>query len=284
MPDDSKKKTKKFEDITKVADLIAYLDSFGPRLSITENLYHYTTLENAVKIIQGQKWHLVSAKDMNDRREYRNGDDKRWDNLFFASFMREDKESIGMWSMYSQPWRKGVKISIPKETFKQWVGEISVIHEISKINYQPTGRSIKLYKNSDARVYISTVAYSNSESLEDRKKSKEMLQCGGEKNVHIHNAVSIPELTGYVKDMAWVAEKEVRIKAEFDNSEYKFERVAIDVPDYVIENMTITASPLFKGDLHEELENTIKRLSIKTDKSLFNGDLEVKHPCSECML
>ncbi len=283
MPDDSKKQTKKFEDITDVADLIDYLDSANQRLSITANLYHYTTLETAVSIIQGQKWHLASAKGMNDLREYRNGDYKRWQNLFFTSFMREEKESIGMWSMYSQPWRKGVKISIPKEEFKKWVAEIKIIHEISLLDQKPTGRKIFLNNNRGSKVYISTVAYSNLESLEDRKKSKEILRCGSTENTHIHNAVRIPELTGYVKDRAWEAEKEVRIKAEFDNSRYKFEKVAIDVPDYVIEKMTITASPLFRGNLHEELEKEIHHLITKTDKSLFDGALTIKPPCADCM-
>ena len=43
---------------------------------------------------------------MNDNLEYKNGDPHRLRNLFFSCFMCEDKESIGMWSMYAQPWEK----------------------------------------------------------------------------------------------------------------------------------------------------------------------------------
>ena len=49
---------------------------------------------------------------MNDRLEYKTGrslDPTRWNNLFFSSFMCEDKENIGMWSMYSQPLGEGRK-------------------------------------------------------------------------------------------------------------------------------------------------------------------------------
>ena len=45
---------------------------------------------------------------MNDQLEFSNGDKERWKNIFFASFMMDMKESIGMWSMYSQPWESGV--------------------------------------------------------------------------------------------------------------------------------------------------------------------------------
>ena len=46
--------------------------------------------------------------------------------------MMEDDESIGMWSMYAQPWRDGIKISIPKDILKKWVSEVDEIIERKK--------------------------------------------------------------------------------------------------------------------------------------------------------
>ena len=74
-------------------------------------------------------------------------------------------------------------------------------------------------------------------------------------------------MTGYIKDMAWSYEKEIRIKAEFENIG-NIKRVAIPLIDEVIDAMTITASPLFEGDLHTELEREIAR-KIKTGESIF---------------
>ena len=99
-------------------------------------------------------------------------------------------------------------------------------------------------------------------------------------NTNIKNAVRIPELTGYIKDMAWSYEKEIRIKAEFENVR-NIKRVAIPLTDEVIDAMTITASPLFEGDLHAELEREIAR-QVKTDASIFTHRLNIKTICQGC--
>lgn len=44
----------------------------------------------------------------------------------------------------------------------------------------------------------------------------ETLSWSNQKNASIRDAVRIPELTGYIKDVAWSYEKELRIKAEFE--------------------------------------------------------------------
>jgi hypothetical protein len=92
----------------------------------------------------------------------------------------------------------------------------------------------------------------------------------------------LKELTGYVKDMAWSYEKEIRIQAEFNNKE-DLSRVSIDLPNEVIDTMIITASPLFEGDLYTELQKEIKR-HISIDNSLFKERLIVKTVCQTCEL
>ena len=84
------------------------------------------------------------------------------------------------------------------------------------------------------------------------------------KNIHIKNAVRIPELTGYIKDMAWSYEKEIRIKAEFDNV-YGVHRIAIPLTEDLINAMTITVSPLFEGSFwYRNLHTFFPRLCIHT--------------------
>ena len=104
-----------FPDIETVEGLKLYLDDTANRLKNSPYLYHYTTVSNVIKMIRGKTWHLGNAAGMNDNLEYKNGDPLRWNNLFFSCFMCEDKESIGMWSMYAQPWEKGVKVALPRK-------------------------------------------------------------------------------------------------------------------------------------------------------------------------
>lgn len=268
-----------FSDISTPEELILYLDNADKRLHNSKYLYHYTTISNAINIIRSETWHLGNAEEMNDKLEYENGDPARWNNLFFSSFMCEDKENIGMWSMYAQPWETGVKISIPRETVLQWIKETKEIWEISTIDYRRIGQGIPVDGHSGS-LRLSSVAYSNADSLQ--KGEQEKIRWSTRSNTKLKNATQIPELTGYIKDIAWSYEKEIRIKAEInDRNTDKIKRVAIPLKENVIEAMVLTSSPLFEGDLKEELEKeSIKQLT--TRKSIFTKRLDLKTVCQEC--
>jgi hypothetical protein len=215
---------------------------------------------------------------MNDKMEFKNGDMTRWRNLFFSCFMCEDKESIGMWSMYAQPWENGVKISLPKQATCAWLKRTTELMEISAQTYKPTGRTIPI-SGSGASLRLSAVAYSNFDSMQVKKET-EKLSWSNKNNTNIKNATRIPELTGYIKDMAWSYEKEIRIKAEFENLQ-NIQRVAIPLDDELIGAMTITASPLFYGDLVQRLSKEIN-VHLSVEKSIFTGRLNITTPCQKC--
>ena len=160
------------------------------------------------------------------------------------------------------------------------VKKVSEILEISTNDYQPTGRRFRL-KEYDISLRLSSVAYCNSDSLQG-KTNEERIMWSTAKNIHIKNAVRIPELTGYIKDMAWSYEKEIRIKAEFDNV-YGVHRIAIPLTEALINAMTITASPLFEGNLEDVLKKEIAS-KIKTEQSMFTHRLNIKTICQECKL
>lgn len=274
----SKWDRKAFADIQTVDDLKLYLDDIHQRLRSSIYLYHYTTVSRVIEMIRGRRWHLGNAYDMNDKLEYKYGDAQRWENLFFACFMCEDMESIGMWSMYAQPWEKGVKIAIPKSIVQKWLKSVKEIEEISIETYKPTGRIITVDKDN-VSLRLSAVAYSNSDSLEN-SDNEEKVTCGTVSNNKLARLVHARELTGYIKDMAWSYEKEIRVKVEFNNI-YNCRRVAIPITDDVIDSMIITASPLFDGDLSQEVEKEIHR-QIRTDRSIFTNKLSIKTICQEC--
>lgn len=267
-----------FRDISSPNELVRYLDDSAERLKNSGYIYHYTTLPVLIKMLKSKKWHLANAKNMNDRLEYDNGDKKRWRNIFFSSFMTEDKESIGMWSMYAQPWEKGIKISIPSSIARKWIKRIDVLYEVSMANYEITGYTFGLAKE---QLKLSSVAYCNTDSL-TKRDINEKLCWSNVSNKILRDAAHDITLTGYIKDMAWSYEKEIRIKTEFKNM-YGFERVAIDLPDEVVDSMTITASPLFEGVLINEIEHEIER-QLTTEHSLFTGRLNIKTICQSCEL
>ena len=70
-----------------------------------------------------------------------------------------------------------------------------------------------------------------------------------------------------IKDNAWDYEKEVRLKAEFENIA-GFNRVAVRIPDDVLDKITITAGSLFVGDLSQRIGNELQR-SFNSHQQIF---------------
>ena len=263
-----------FAKIVKVTDLIRYLDDSNARLENRKYLYHYTNIDCMIKIFESKKWFLSNAQNMNDYMEFNNGDKEKWKTIFFASFVTDVKENIGMWSMYAQPWDDGVVIRLPKDIIKQWIKSIDSLHEVSSKTNSITGRVIEV--DDKNRIFLSSVAYSNCDSVE----TEEVLTWSNVTNRNIKNATHIQELTGYVKDAAWSYEKEIRLKANVDGV-HGLKKVAIEIPEFVFDAMMLTAGPLFRGDLRERLSERIIR-TIETSNSLFFNKLKISNACSTC--
>lgn len=83
-----------FSDIQTAEDLKLYLDDTANRLRSSPYLYHYTTVSNVIKMIQGRTWHLGNAAGMNDNLEYKNGDPLRWNNLFSVALCAKIKKAL----------------------------------------------------------------------------------------------------------------------------------------------------------------------------------------------
>lgn len=272
------KKINSFSELTSINELMNYLDS-AARLKDSNYVYQYTNISSFISMMDSGTIHLCNAKYMNDQLEYNNGDERLWKDLFFTCFMLEDEESIGMWSMYAQPWRDGIKISIPKDVLRKWVSEVERIEEIDLDSKKPTGRNID--NSNDFKVWLSAVAYTDADRI-NRKKEAETLHWGTLKNQNFTFLNKYDALTGYLKDIAWAYEKEIRLKLKI-NRNHTFKRIAIKIPDYVINSMIITPSPLFDGDFKEALETKIQK-HFETKDSTFKGKLTLKDKCSDCSL
>lgn len=266
-------KATNFSEITNCRDMLSYLRDIDKRIRPGKVLCHYTNVKVALAIINGGFWYIGSPKNMNDGLEYSKVDETLWSNLFFASFMIDQKESIGMWSMYAQPWNEGVMISIPSEIFKRWVKEAERVY---KANPSTKSTESEFYE-SPKMVSISAprVMYYNHMP----KEKENLFSCGRANNSILCVDNIYNEMVGYVKDDAWSYENEVRLRVDVDK-DLECEAVSLKIPDYVYDAMIITAGPRYKGNIEEDIRNgTSKR--IKTAQSVFTGKLNYVY-CDRC--
>lgn len=278
---DKKPSVTNFSEINSPQDLIAYLSDSARRLENTKNestqyIYHYTKLSNVVSIIKGRFWWLKSPKTMNDGLEFQNiSEFQQSKSVFFASFMYDSSESIAMWSMYAQPWEDGVFVRIPVAIFKKWIRNTKIIYTVLCPKNQKPIIEKSLIPVEDLSVV--RVAYTNSDSAQD--KSEEILICGKAENNLLKNAPHLPDLVGYIKDMAWEYEHEVRVLAAVDKS-IECDGLAIEVSDDLINSMEIVAGPRFSGNLSERIRQEVHR-QFTTNRSLFSNKLNWI-PCDSC--
>lgn len=257
-------KVTNFSEINDCKGMLSYLRDMKNRIKPGMTLCHYTSIKKALAMINGGYWYVGSPKNMNDGLEYSKVDETLWSHIFFISFMIEQKESIGMWSMYAQPWSDGVMISIPSEIFVRWVKDTKRVYKAD-----PATKEVLLHIFAEDKyvdVSAPRVMYHNH-----MPKAKEKLySCGRAYNSILRGDV-YNEMVGYVKDDAWSYEKEVRLRVDVDKR-FDYEAVAIEIPDYVFDAMLITAGPRYKGNIEDDIRRGTER-SIKTNQSLFTGKL-----------
>lgn len=265
-----------FQEISSSDNLLKYLKSYR-RLENIDYVYHYTTLDSIIKIIESGYWIINNPLAMNDELELEHWDKDSMERIFFISFMKEQKESIGMWSMYAQPWDSGVKISISKKALKKWIKSIDRYYLIRQNekgkNVVNESRWFKIPKGN--KPFLATVAYTNSD---DMTGDEERLVCGDSTNKIIKNIYDFPNLTGYIKNIAWSYEKEIRLRFNLDE---KYSAIAVKVTDELISDITITKGPRFNGDLEKTIREKFDK-EIHTDESLFFNKLSYIY-CDKCL-
>ena len=271
-----------FSKIEDAENLKQYLRK-SERLTYTTSLIHYTKLENLIKIIESGYWILKTPDKMNDKIE-----EEYWletapaklNSMFFASFMKENKENIGMWIMYGQPWDDGISISIPKKNFQHWIKNVDRLYRVVE-NKVFEKDSITLTGNNKPQI-VSVTYLDFEKAKKDRfNNQKELLIYNSVENTNFSNIYNNPNLVGYIKDNAWKSEKEARLLVDLgpDNSE---SAIALKI-DNLLDGITITAGPFFNGDLEEKIKNKLPGLkfSVNIKSSMYRDKLQ-KIPCKEC--
>ena len=258
-----------FSKISTPEQLIEYLSS-SKRIGTGKSVYHYTHIGAILSIIKSGYWIIKSPEGMNDSLEYQNWNADDWKNVFFASFMLEQKESIGMWSMYAQPWERGIKIAIDGVAFKKWIRGIKEIYMADPDKYIVYPEPIPISEST--KIHHTAIAYADLENT----YQAEILRYSNKSNTNLDRASSIPLLCGYIKNDAWIYEREIRLRVDVDKK-LPCKAVALKLTEDLINAITIVKGPRFEGDLISTIQkelDTKKAASIDTDKSLFFGKLK----------
>lgn len=270
----------RFEDVSNGNELIAFLKTNANQMKNTTSesekayVYHYTTIKAVKSILKSKQWYLNSPSNMNDGLELSYLDKMNVKNLFFSSFLTEDKESIAMWSMYSQPWEEGVLIRIPIEMMKKWIKNNPSIYSADS----KTCQKIEIIKNANAVLHF--VAYTNKDSISGNEQKT--LQVGGKTNTKYSDTFEYEDLAGYVKDTAWAYEKEVRLRVEVSDNQ-TYDAITIDIPQDILNSFEFVTGPRFEGDLLTHLGEIDPDFDDKrTTPSLFTGRLNWVY-CDSCI-
>ncbi len=260
----------RFDEISSPMEMVSYLSSRRKILDLSEEyISHYTNIQIVRKIVAGRKFQLGNPRNMNDGLEF-SSPQMDSSKIYFASFSIENGENIGMWSMYGQPWENGVKISIPKKLFIEWADQIKRVYHVDPVTFDINTENA--YGENEFKSSVSRVAYVewNAEG------NITQIRCGEKaKNTKLGD-VDSQILTGFIKDIAWSYEKEIRLRVDMSH-ETTDTKVAIDIPDEIIKNIVITTGPRFKGPISElELEGV-----AEIRKSIFTGKLNYVY-CDKC--
>ena len=238
----------------------------------------YTRLSTLIRMLENHKWYIGNPRKMNDKKELANFPWAQWKRIFYSCFAANETESIAMWSLYGRPWADGISITIQNDFFSEWMRNTSTVYYLD-------GHMFHVLPN--AELSIVQVAYTNE--LSKDPEGPHILSCNGQQNHYVTNIFGTEadvyeefydptELAGAVKDIAWSYENEIRIRCDVKD-EFVPDCVFIDIPDYIINNMVITAGPMFYGNLEYRLgELYSEKLHLKY--SIFCHYLQGM-PCTE---
>lgn len=232
---------------------------------IKKNFYHYTTFENLQKILtgdnQGNHFFFVrSINDMNDRNE------ARWhqedgDKIHSFCTCCTKHEKIPLWYLYSGICGRGVRLGITPGKMLKFLRDIELVYPVigGKVDY-----STPLRIHNDFDLLCGWVYYlMDGNNRIFYRNSYYTTECIDE------NAL---KTNYFIKNYPWEYEREFRIIIK-NKTAKSYERVAIPVPNTIIESLEIMSAPEYTFS-DAEKENCIG-LGIKPEK-IKKSDLNIK--------
>ena len=268
-------------------NLISYLVYKANAIDNQKLLHQYTSTKAVLNILTSQKWYIGSPEKMNDQNEFENFKttcSKIWNGIFFTCFMEEQSENIAMWSEYAQPWEKGVRISFPASKIKEWEEGILTVLPANPLTKEPLKEeSLPCHTFHHSR---HMVAYTNEEDFLKGTVTAEKISVGKSECKTMTQLYSKKELCGYIKNIAWSYEKELRLRISvpYNNKYPELKGILVPIPEYVLNSMIITKGPKLSENDPEwvEIKNKFSKiLGHNIKESIFEGKLQYM-ACDRC--
>lgn len=247
-------------DVKTIDDLAEYLIG----VNRDSKLYHYTTYENLLCILNNKSFRMTSTDLLNDKKEkeFSSG------NKSFVISMTGDKEYISMWSMYGKPSGIKIRIDFSKSEFKKCLKRENVYSDIDLTSgYFPLTKSLVEYTRSDVfkECSLCSVAYLERDKGHFKHNSNPF-------NDVAVNELSLNYLSGLVKYEAWEFEKEIRARVFM--FEDKQDYVYLKLSDDFIDSIRVTFNPWLSPELKNAIRNDLKRYGIECRDSDYDGQID----------
>lgn len=259
-------------ELDKIEDLHGLIGFAISNSSVHKVFSHYTTIDGLLGMIENKLLRLSNGKNMNDIQETTKGKEEVWSRTYISSFSYGENENIAMWGIYSIPWENGIRISIPGNILGKWISEVEKVYSLDDNNEIISEIDIKsihfvdvLYSTYDEKDKTEKIKFDNYKIINTKEK------------YNISNPSKESYVTGYIKNRAWEYENETRIRIETVNRT-GIKKIALKIPDYVIDSFEITTSPWFKNVL--KLDQVKKKFDVS--QSIFNDLVKLKTLCDSC--
>lgn len=257
------------KDVKNVEDLQEYLQD---QTTKETNLYHYTTYESLIYIIENKSFRLSRMDLLNDKAEIKIGHYEENEQCYTMSFTRE-KEYISMWAMYGKPSGIKLRLDFPRKLFLESINNNffydSKLHErIPITSYTAKGPFSK------KEFLVSDVVYLDKTSNELRHKENEFQSIKTDQHL-------INKMTGFIKYDAWEFEREIRLMVRLiehyhDNNRFIPTHIYAGISRDLINSFHITFNPWIPQELKDEIKYSLKHISgsdIICDNSQNDGEI-----------
>lgn len=246
-----------------------------------KKLYHYTSFESLLSIIQDRRFRLTRKDLLNDKAESKIGNTDKAMCQYIMS-MTERREYISMWAMYGKPSGIKVRLDFSKEEFIKIIDDLNdwssfktdVIHSLA-INdcdtiEKPSSAKMRLIPMNDELdpIRFAYVAYIDKEKHILRHKGKKFhMMSADEKSIDI--------LAGLVKYDAWEFEKEIRLLAEMQKNDRNY--IYLPITENLLKTFTITFNPWISQRMKEMIKKQLNELagfSLRYRNSSNEGEVD----------
>lgn len=255
---------------------IDFEKDFNNEFNNIKRLYHYTTIETLLKIIESQTLRFNRNDKVNDVIEHGRTKDSYID-YYTSCFTYEEKESIPLWYIYAGK-ENGVRISVKNEDFISnkvfcWLESKQTFFEYRAHGSDKNGllyRNVIKVKNG----YTGLSDFIKVKVMYDDEHLKTNPTVIDDRGAIEFRSTNVYQMAG-LKSTAWEYEKEARIFVTMNNDHHDIDSLYFELKDSFFENMVITLNPFISEiegkDVKAKLKNAASRYKITFQDSTLKG-------------